>query len=283
MSAIGRIFVILNLVLAAAFVGWAATSLAKGSDWMKQYETEKAAHEATKSELQAQLDERNNNLNAEKQQKDRFREERDGFQSERDRLTKDLEEARRANDQLRGDISKIQETLGGYNQTIASLTAAKDAAVQAQMDLTSQRDAAKSESEKAMMAQRDAQDALAAAQNQVADLERGITSAKEDISHKEAIIAAAVASGYNPGNTASKPINGRVLQFSTDPPPGLVMLNVGSDQGVTRGMVFQIYNGGTWKGQARVENVLASMSSAVIQDLQKGQKIAQGDSAATVL
>jgi DNA repair exonuclease SbcCD ATPase subunit len=283
MSAIGRIFVILNLVLAAAFVGWAATSLAKGSDWMKRYEEEKAAHEATKSELQAQLDERGNTLNSEKQQKDRFREERDGATAERDRLTKDLEEARRANDQLRGDISKIQETLGGYNQTIASLTAAKDAAVQAQMDLTSQRDAAKSESEKALIAQRDAQDALAAAQNQVADLERGITTAKEDISHKEALLASAAAQGFNSSGKAAKPINAKVLQVNNDLNPGLVMLNVGADQGVERGMLFQIYSGGTWKGQARVENVQATMSSAVIQDLKQGQKIAQGDSAATVL
>jgi hypothetical protein len=283
MSAIGRIFVILNLVLAAAFVGWAATSLSKGSEWMKQYQTEQTAHAATKTELQAQIEERQTNLNTEREQKDRFREERDTLQAERDRLTKDLEEARRANDQLRGDVSKIQETLGGYNQTIAALTAAKDAAVQQQMDLMAQRDAAKAESEKALLAQRDAQDGLAAAQAQIAELERGITSAKEDISHKEAIIAQATASGFNTAGKATKPINGRVLQVNFDLKPGLVALNVGAEEGVERGMTFQIYNGGTWKGQVRVENVQPNMSSALILDMKSGQTIAQGDSAATVL
>jgi predicted nucleic acid-binding Zn-ribbon protein len=283
MSAIGRIFVILNLVLAAAFVGWAATSLAKGSEWMKQYDTEKAAHEATKAELQKQLDDRQNTLNAERTQKDKFREERDGFQSERDRLTKDLEEARRANDQLRGDVSKIQETLGAYNSTIAQITAAKDAAVQKQMDLTSERDAAKADSEKAMLAQRDAQDGLKTAQAQIADLERNYTSAKEDISHKEAIIAQATAQGMDLTGQAMPAISGRVLQVNSDLNPGLVMLNVGSEQGVKRGFTFQVYSGSTWKGQVRVENVQANMCSAVVLDLQKGQKIAQGDNAATHL
>jgi len=283
MSAIGRIFVILNLVLAAAFVGWAATSLAKGSEWMKQYEAEKTAHAATKAELEGQLETGRNSLNAERTQKDKFREERDGFQAERDRLTKDLEEARRANDQLRGDVSKIQETLGAYNSTIAQITAAKDAAVQKQMDLTSERDAAKAESEKAMLAQRDAQDGLKTAQAKIADLERNVTSAKEDLSHKEAIIAQATGQGFTPGANAAPPINGRVLQFSADPAPGLVMLNVGSEQGVKKGFTFQIYSGSTWKGQVRVENVQQNMCSAVILDLNKGQKIAQGDQAATIL
>ena len=284
MSAIGRIFVILNLVLAAAFVGWAATSLAKGSDWMKKYDDEHVAHEATKAELQKQLDDRQATLNNERTQKDKFREERDGFQAERDRLTKDLEEARRANDQLRGDVSKIQETLGAYNSTIAQITAAKDAAVQKQMDLTSERDAAKAESEKAMLAQRDAQDGLKTAQAQIADLERNVTSAKEDISHKEAIIAQAMNNGFTPGTNPAPPINGRVLQVSGgDLNPGLVMLNVGSEQGVKKGFTFQIYSGSTWKGQVRVEGVQPNMCSAVILDLQKGQKIAQGDQAATIL
>ena len=147
MSAIGRIFVIFNLVLAAAFVGWAATSLAKGSEWMQRYQDEQAAHEATRTEMQAQIDDLRNNLNTERDQKDRFREERDGAQAERDRLAKDLDEARRANDQLRGDISQIQETLAGYNQTIAALEQAKDAAVAEARDLERQRDAAQDESQ----------------------------------------------------------------------------------------------------------------------------------------
>lgn len=282
MSAIGRIFVIFNLVLAAAFVGWAATSLAKGSEWMQRYSEEQAAHEATRSDLQSQIDGLRTELNTERDQKDRFREERDGASAERDRLTKDLEEARRANDQLRGDISQIQETLAGYNQTIAALEQAKDAAVAEARDLERQRDSAQGDSQQALTAQRDAEDALAAAQAQVADLERSLTSTREEASRLDAMLAQAKAQGFTIA-AASKPINGRVLQVNYDLKPGLVALNVGAEAGVTRGMTFQIYSGATWKGQVRVENVQPGMSSALILDMKQGETISQGDSAATIL
>jgi predicted nucleic acid-binding Zn-ribbon protein len=282
MSAIGRIFVIFNLVLAAAFVGWAATSLAKGSEWMQRYQDEQVAHEATRTEMQTQIDELRNNLNTERDQKDRFREERDGAQAERDRLGKDLEEARRANDQLRGDISQIQETLAGYNQTIASLEEAKDAAVAESRDLERQRDAAQDESQQALVAQRDAEDSLDAAQAQIADLERTLTAAREEASHLDALLAQAKALGFEVA-VATKPINGRVLQVNYELKPGLVALNVGAEAGVTRGMTFQIYSGSTWKGQVRVENVQPGMSSALILDMKQGETISQGDSAATIL
>jgi peptidoglycan hydrolase CwlO-like protein len=282
MSAIGRIFVIFNLVLAAAFVGWAATSLAKGSEWMQRYQEEQAAHESTRTEMQAQVDDLRNNLNTERDQKDRFREERDGAQAERDRLNTDLDEARRANDQLRGDISQIQETLAGYNQTIAALEQAKDAAVAEARDLERQRDAAQDESEQALLAQRDAEDALAAAQGQIAELERSLTSTQDEVSHLDAVIAVARSQGFTE-TVPTKPINGRVLQVNFELEPGLVALNVGAEAGVTRGMTFQIYSGSTWKGQVRVENVQPGMSSALILDMKQGETISQGDSAATIL
>ena len=282
MSAIGRIFVIFNLVLAAAFVGWAATSLTKGSEWMQKYEDERKAHANTRSELQAQLDESRNNLNTERDQKDRFREDLAAAQAERDRLGKDLEEARRSNDQLRGSITKIEETLAGYNQTIAALEQAKDAAVAEARDLERQRDQAQDASQKALIAQRDAEAGLSSAQTSIAELERNLTTAKEDASRLDAMLEQARAQGFTIA-TATKPINGRVLQVSYDLKPGLVALNVGAEQGVTRGMTFQIYSGGTWKGQVRVENVQPGMSSALILDMKQGQTIAQGDSAATIL
>ena len=38
MSSIGKIFVVLNLVLAAVFVGWAANAASLSGDWKKKYE-----------------------------------------------------------------------------------------------------------------------------------------------------------------------------------------------------------------------------------------------------
>ena len=63
---------------------------------------------------------------------------------------------------------------------------------------------------------------------------------------------------------------------------GLVALNVGSAAGVKRGMTFEIFNGRTYKGQVRVENVHENMCSALIVGTPTAA-IGQGDSAATNL
>ena len=49
MSAIGRIFLVLNLILAAVFLGWASTSLATSADYKNKFDTEARLHSETKA------------------------------------------------------------------------------------------------------------------------------------------------------------------------------------------------------------------------------------------
>ena len=65
--------------------------------------------------------------------------------------------------------------------------------------------------------------------------------------------------------------------------PGLVALNVGSNQGVTRGMTFDIYSGDTYKGKVRIESVQPDKSSALVTLPRPGTTIGQGDRATTRL
>ena len=63
--------------------------------------------------------------------------------------------------------------------------------------------------------------------------------------------------------------------------PGLVSINKGSNDGVLRGFVFDIYNGAQYKGRVRVETVQGDMCTAVILKTYEGRSIEQGDNAAT--
>lgn len=285
MSAIGRIFVILNLVLAAAFVGYASTSLAKGSSWKKQYEDEAKAHAETKSLLDADKSKLQTELNTERGLKEQYMTQADAAKAEADRNAADLETARRTIADLTASVSSIEATLAGYNQTIAQVSSAKDAAVADAREQERARVAAEAARDAAVLAQRDAQDGLTASEQAIAQLERDLTASRKEASKLDAEINQLVATtGVPRGSIASTPpISGRVLQVSYDLKPGLVALNVGSEQGVKRGMTFQIYSGSTWKGQVRVENVQPGMSSALITDMSTGQTIAQGDNAATIL
>jgi hypothetical protein len=81
---------------------------------------------------------------------------------------------------------------------------------------------------------------------------------------------------------AQPAIDALVVSVREDVPPGLVTLNVGADQGVERGMTFQIY-GKDWKGEVKVESVRPDMCSAIVLNRAEGQTLAQGDKASTVL
>jgi hypothetical protein len=285
MSAIGRIFVILNLVLAAAFVGYASTSLAKGSEWKKKFEDESRAHAATKELVETEKSKLASDLSTERGLKEQALAEKDASKAEADRNAADLETARRTIADLTASVASIEATLGGYNQTIAQVTAAKDAAVEDAREQERARVAAEAARDAAVTAQRDAQDGLTAAQDSIAQLERDLTTSRKEASKLNSEIEQLVAmTGVVRNSIAATPkIDGRVLQVSFDLKPGLVALNVGSEQGVKRGMTFQIYSGSTWKGQVRVENVQPGMSSALITNMTAGQTIAQGDNAATIL
>lgn len=282
MSAIGRIFVILNLILAAAFLGWASTSLARGNSFKADLEKERADHQATKQQLDAEISKLNVDLAAEKSAKQQYLEERDNLQADADRFKAERDAQLARMDAINGDVETIRETLNDYKAMMASLEQAKDAAVAEARDLERQRDAAKTESQQALVKARDAEEAQASAQGRIADLERELTSTRKQLSQLDAQVAVAKAQGFTFG-AGTKPIDGRVLQVDTTVKPGLVALNVGENDGVTRGTVFQIYNGNVWKGQVRVESVQASMSSALILNLKDGATISQGDSAATIL
>jgi len=285
MSSIGRIFVILNLVLAAAFLGYASTSLAKGSEWKKKYEAESTGHAATKAALDADKSKLLADLNSEKAQKEQYLAQFETAKNESLRNSEDLESAKRNNAELSARLASIDATLAGYNQTIAAMNATKDAAVAQSAELSKALDAAQRERDQAVTTQRDAADTSSAAQVQIAQLERDLKAAKSEASRKDSELQQLIAMTGVDRNaiSAAPPIEARVLQVKFDPKPGLVALNVGSEQGVTRGMTFQIYSGNVWKGQVRVESVQASMSSALITDMSSGQTIAQGDSAATIL
>lgn len=285
MSSIGRIFVILNLILAAAFLGWASTMLSKGNEWKQQYEevqqdlaAANTAHEEELSQMRLTLDEERN-------EKDANRTARDNAEGDLARVKQELKDAVEANAGLRASITKIEATLGDYNQTIAAMNSAKDAAITEARDLERERDTANDERAAAQQAQRDAEEALANASKRIADLEIALTSSSKDVAQLEAKLSQAVAlAGIDlDAISAAPPIEARVLQVNNDLKPGLVALNVGSNQGVQRGFTFQIFRGNVWKGQVRIESVQPGMSSALITNMKPGETIAQGDNASTIL
>jgi len=280
MSPIGRIFVVLNLILSAAFLGWAANALSTTQDWKKKYTDEQTARAADVAKKDEELSKLGVELKTVTEQQRQFHSERDQKAAEADTLRRELEELTGRHDALAASLKKIESTLGDYNSTITQLGQQKDAAVEKAHEAERERDSAVSEKDSATMAQRDAEEARKTAELRIADLEKERMALVEQISTLDTRVAQIIAdTGYDYSKIDAAPkIDGYVLDVNRE--LKLVVINRGAKDNVKPGYTFSIYRGSQFKGQVRIQDVQEGMASGLIVGGEKSP-ITKGDSAST--
>jgi predicted nucleic acid-binding Zn-ribbon protein len=281
MSPIGRIFLVLNLILSAVFLGWASNSLAQTEDFRGQLDEAKQMASDREAELTSEIEDLNTRLRDKEQEASQFREERDSRQDTVNSLETQLAAAKSEKEKLLGDVTAIQATLGDYQGTIDRLSSEKDQANQRREEAeASQRDAVGAQ-EAAQQAERDAIAAQQELERQIADLEVAqteLTTQVEKLDTHLAVIQEQTGVAID-DILAPKKVDGAVL--AVDASTGLVMLNVGAEDGVKRGYSFDVWSGNQYKGQVQVMNVQPGMCSALIKSPVEGATIGQGDLAST--
>ncbi|MFT7542916.1 MAG: hypothetical protein ACI9K5_003898 [Gammaproteobacteria bacterium] len=279
MSSIGRIFIVLNLGLAAAFLGWAANALHTTDDYKAQFEAEQSAHAAAVKTLQDDLDQAKAAQQATDDDLRARTEAVNTTQAEADKFKGQMEEAKRTAAELQSRLGTIADTLKDYNATIAQMSGQKDDSVQRANEAENERDDAVEAQQAAELAQAGAEENSRGLEQTIADLNVDMVALNSQHSSLETQMQMLIEyTGVSPEMLVSQPlIEGRVLEASA----GLVMLNVGDEDMVKRGFTFEIYNGGTYKAQVRVVDVQGSVCSAVILHTVDGTTITQGDAAST--
>ena len=285
MSPIGRIFIVLNLILAAVFLAWAANNVAQSHDYKAKLNAEEEAHVATRTDLEdqvstlrAELDTKSAEADTARNTADDATEEARRQSAQVDDLKRQLSEATAANERNSSAISEIEATLG-------AISTSKDEAVAAQRAAESERDDALAQAQDATTKASDLEAQNAGLNNTIAGLEAEIASLQGEIASLDTQLTTLVdVTGVSFKDIASQEqIEASVLQAVYDIKPGLIALNVGSNDKVKRGYTFEIYDGANYKGQARVENVRDDMCTAIILRMEKGQTIRSGDKATTRL
>jgi len=281
MSPIGRIFVVLNLILSAAFLGWAANALDKTEKYKEQLAAEKKAHADEVAAKEKDLSDLQVQLNQVTDQQRTFREQRDGFEAESNRLKTQLDEAKRANDTMQANLTKIQATLGDYNDSINQLTQQKDAAIERAHEAERARDAAVQEKDAAVLAQRDAQEETNSANLKIGDLEKekaDLVAQVDSLNTRLEVIFR--KTNLTAGEVFAQPkIDAVVLDVNKD--LKFVVLNKGKKDDVKVGYTFDVYRGSQFKGQVRIQDVQDGISSGLI--INEMNPIGRGDSASTSL
>lgn len=282
MSPIGRIFVVINLALSGLFLGWAASNLSTAQKYRSESEASAAAladardqFAATEADLNSRVAEAERLRSEALQQRDQAAAQRDGFEqdwkSSQDRVS-----------QLDADLGNISSTIGDLRNELAQLrsnvTTANEQRVEA---VNAQRDA-EEEKQAAEAARQDAENRANDLAGQVADLSTELKSARDEMQDLQTSLDVAVASGFDPNTAlAAPPIEGSVTAFSDAVGKGLVQINRGANDQVKRGYVFNLYNGQTFKGLARVDIVNDSTCTARIIELTPGTTVRSGDTAST--
>lgn len=281
MSPIGRIFIIVNLVLSAAFFGWAGSLLSVKDNYFKQLNDEKAAHKTDVEAKDKDLAALQVKLDSVTDEGRRSRELKDSAQAQADQLKTQLDELKRLNDSLQGNVTKIQSTLGDYNATITNLSSQKDAAIERAHDAERKRDEAMQQKQGAEIAQRDAEEASKNSQLKIGDLEKEKGGLQEQVDTLNTRLQVVMAkTGINAKDVFAQPqIDAMVLEVKRD--LKLVVLNKGRKDEVKPGYVFDVYSGSKYKGQVRINDVQNEMSSGLI--LNEANAIARGDNATTSL
>lgn len=285
MSPIGRIFSVLNLVLAALFLSWASMALSSADSFRVKYESEVAAHASTTESLEAEKSAALTAKAAAEARASSLNDQLETSKSDTARLSREVEAKDQENNVMQADLGRISNSLEGANNS-------RDAATEAQLAAVERANAADTAKSQALAAKQ-------AAESQVADLRAQIATLNSQLKDKNADLVAlqkqldnkstelAVlidATGVDASSIIGMPlINGVVIEALYDVEPGLVAINKGSADKVERGYTFDIYNGADYKGRVRVENVRENTCTAIVTQPVNGKRIGQGDKAATRL
>ena len=285
MSTIGKVFIVLNLIMAGVFLGYASTSLATSQEYRLRYEQEVDDHQATVEEKDGEISRLDEQLTASQSTASQLRADLQTSKAEFTRAESDLREARTQIDKLDSSYQQMAATFTTLDDRLGQIEQAKDDAVAARVQAEQERDDAVDEKDSAIQAQRDAEDVARTRASQITDLEVARTDLQLEVERKgtELAMLQQKTGARLDDIIAPPPIEAAVLGVDYGVEPGLVALNVGKNHKVQRGFVFDVFAGEVYKGQVKVENVRENMCSCLVITPAVGTVIRQGDTATTTL
>lgn len=263
MTQVARVFVFLNLVLAAAFLAAAATFLGLQKEYTQALEDKKQELEAFQAQAASEKEALDNTISD-------LRRAQGTLTNEKTQVDADLRAAQGEIADLKGQVSEKDNqirTLGAGQQTLST---AVDALRGDKNNLQGQVDDANEKARNAVARQTEAVDAKEAAEAEAAnlrsrinDLEVANNEQSEKIADLENVIAVATAAGFSlEGALAMDPVSGQVLNY--DAQTKLVQVNRGSAQGVQRGYTLDLTSNGRYLGRMKVDGMTANTCYGVL-------------------
>jgi hypothetical protein len=284
MSPIGRVFIVLNLVLAGGFVYVSGTHLQKQHNFKAQLLAEQEAHETTKKEKDSQIatltNERNTFENAKISNETRLNE----------MLSKNTvleDENKRLNDQLgkiEGDVKSL--LAAAQAATTESKAAFQQAQSAYQMAITDQKakDEAINEKNAAVAENRELKAKITSLEETVSTRDQSIAALEAEKNSLGLLVKVAESYGFirsmaapNLAGTVTS-ANGRLCTIQITDNPGNINVKDAIEMGKWG---FAIYDASGYKGEAIAERFEESANAVLCRVFPVKGEIREGDKAAT--
>lgn len=285
MSALAKVLVVLNLILALFFLGVSATVFVSSENWKensdklaKQYDTSVKELEGALGDYQTQKEQRESDLASVRNEVRTLESAKNDLQGEVDDLTSDKAKQQQKIDELMDMVAQKDRHIEQKDGEISRLSDRLDEA----QTVAQNADDAKSEAEKNYARARLDKQQLAK-ENEALSIE--LAQTKSDLEEKSTMIAVAQDKGLDFGKIiGTKPapaIDGAVVAVSDEEDVNLVVFSVGANDKVEEGHEFTIFRGGQFIGKAKVSKVTADMAGARILFLEDGASVQIGDKVTT--
>lgn len=279
MSPIGRVFIVLNLVLAAGFLFFAGTYLQRQDDYKKAYESEQKKHSEDNAQHVANIKDLQDRLTGANTQVAQL-------DTERLSLNNRLEAEKETNVSLSKRVGEFEATLKVLSSSSQGMSDQIAAAFSKAGDAYTRAIAAQQEKDAAVRAKDDAV-------NQAKEAALKITALEETVSNKDAeiaqlsqkngeldlLVSVARTKGFL-DSMAVPPLDGIIAQVNGR----LVTIQVNNNPTnaeIKPGYKFALYDGTTYKGEARVTEADAEKGVAfATMEIVKGE-VKPGDRAST--
>lgn len=276
MSSVARIFVVLNLVLAVAFLVAASTFLGLNNDYKNQFEREKAGRAQDDARHALQISEKESNLSKVSTDLNTARQQAADQEARATNLQSQVGSLESAGKTKDGQIADLTRANGEHAGTIERLRADNNRLVAANTDLDAKQRDAVSRMEKAVADLDGEKKSVMEANNNIANLEKDVAKLKDDVSNRDLLVDFAKSKGIDFENVmVMAPVKGQVT--NADNSIKLVQANVGTNQGVKRGWILDIVRGGTYIGRFRVDTVGPTYCAGMVTLLGDGQQVMAAD------
>jgi len=268
LSGTAKAFVVINLVLAVLFAGAAATYLAQRN----------VDREALKT-LQAKYDQETSRLNSQVsllgQEKADLQRQVDTLSDVNARQETTLKSTKAELDLERKNRLELDLRLTAMDDSLSQLKRDYERLATRNEALSTELAEAKKTAEAATIAKEDAIDKMREAQMQAAAATTQFRSTAKELNSVRNDLARYKAAWPEPGaKYTPADIYGKVKEV--DGGSGIVIISVGQDDGVERGMEFTVYRGEGYVGKVIVTNVDKELSVARV-DKSVSDKVKVGD------